>query len=94
MRTNKKRTVSKKKEHVFKKFTVTLPARSRINPEAVEALDDYLGAIAPRDFKRRLIFMLLDYLWHAHDQLPDDFRELVDELTLLIMWLEKIEEPT
>jgi hypothetical protein len=47
---------------------------------------------APRDFKRRLIFLLLDYLWHSHDQLPDDFRELVDELTLLIMWLEKIEE--
>jgi hypothetical protein len=41
---------------------------------------------------RRLIFLLLDYLWHAHDQLPDDFRELVDDLTLLIMWLEKIEE--
>ena len=89
MHTNKKRTVSKKKKHAFKKFTVTLPAYSRINREA---LDDYLGAIAPRDFKRRLIFLLLDYLWHSHDQLPDDFRELVDELTLLIMWLEKIEE--
>jgi hypothetical protein len=88
----KKPAAKKEKKTAFKTVTAKLPVHSRITPQVIESLDDYLSATATKDFKRRLTYMFMHYLWFAHDELPGDFKDFVDELAVLMMFLDELEK--
>jgi hypothetical protein len=71
---------------------VTLPQRCRVNEMVILQLDVLFDFAPPKELKNDLLNVLLHYIMHEADNLPDDFKNVAQNYLMLFDWLETAEE--
>ena len=72
--------------------TINLPPNGRVNAPIIYQLEFLLDFVHPRRLKSDLIYILLQYLVHQADQLPENFKETAENFSLLFGWLDFVEK--
>lgn len=72
--------------------TVKLSPNSPLNQRIIDVLDSVLDFFPPQQLRKYLLEVLLSYLVHEHDSLPNDFKDITEAYQLLFHWLNVVEE--
>lgn len=71
---------------------IGLPPNGRVNAPIIYQLEFFLDFVHPRRLKSDLINILLQYLVHQADELPENFKETAENFSLLFGWLDFVEK--
>lgn len=72
--------------------TIALPPNGRVNAPIIYQLEFFLDFVHPRRLKSDLINILLQFLVHQADDLPENFKETAENFQLLFGWLDFVEK--
>lgn len=72
--------------------TITLSADCRVTENSITQLDILLDFVPPRQIKKDLMEVLLNYLRLENEPLPPSFRRTAENYLLLFQWLDIVEE--
>ncbi len=63
-----------------------------ITPTCIQALDDFFGLIQVGEFKAKLRNLLLFYLIHEGEELPDGYNLFIEDMKFLLDCLDTIDK--
>jgi hypothetical protein len=71
---------------------VTLPPNCRLTENSIVQLHMLFDCVHPRQMKKDLMGMLLNYLRLEDETLPESFKETAENYLLLFQWLDVVEQ--
>ncbi|WP_436515223.1 hypothetical protein [Ekhidna sp. To15] len=71
---------------------VFIPAMTTLTPACIERLDDLFGLIHVSEFKSNLRNLLLYYLIHEAEELPEGYGHFIEDMQFVLNCLDEIEK--